>query len=73
MIQEHDVVALLQNEPESGLLAGDVGVVVFVHEGRAAYEVEFPDPTGTSRFSVVTLEAPALLKLQPRSLSRAAG
>jgi hypothetical protein len=41
MIVEHDRVILTSALPEHGLEPGDVGVVVFVHEGAAAYEVEF--------------------------------
>lgn len=41
MIQEHDPVVLLQDLPEQSLKAGDVGIVVHVHRGRVAFEVEF--------------------------------
>ena len=41
MIQEHASVVLLESRPDSGLEVGDVGVVVHVHRGGEAYEVEF--------------------------------
>lgn len=41
MIQEHASVVLLESLPDSGLEVGDVGVVVHVHRGGEAYEVEF--------------------------------
>lgn len=41
MIQEHASVVLLESLPDSGLEVGDVGVVVYVHRGGEAYEVEF--------------------------------
>jgi hypothetical protein len=41
MIQEHASVVLLASLPGSGLEVGDVGVVVHVHRGGEAYEVEF--------------------------------
>ncbi len=45
--------------PAEGLLAGDVGTVVHIHEGGAAYEVEFITLTGTT-VAVATVEASRL-------------
>jgi hypothetical protein len=39
MIREHDSVVLTQALEGLGLIAGDVGVVVHVYPGGAAYEV----------------------------------
>ena len=33
-IAEHDVVVLTRDLPDEGLAAGDLGVVLFVHEGN---------------------------------------
>jgi hypothetical protein len=41
MIKEHSPVVLTEDLPALALLAGDVGVVVHVHQNGAAYEVEF--------------------------------
>lgn len=41
MIIEHASVVLMEDIPRAGLEAGDVGVVVHVHQGGEAYEVEF--------------------------------
>ena len=41
MIQGLDIVILLKNRPNEGLVKGDVGSVVFIHEGGKAFEVEF--------------------------------
>lgn len=41
MIREHDLVFLIDDHPESGLLAGAVGVVVHVYAEGLAFEVEF--------------------------------
>ena len=41
MIDEHDCVVLTADLPDDKLEAGDVGTVVHIHEGGAAYEVEF--------------------------------
>jgi len=39
--KEHDCVVLTQDLAEASLKAGDVGMVVHVHQGGAGYEVEF--------------------------------
>lgn len=41
MLKEHDRVVLTQSLPGHRLEEGDVGAIVFVHEGAAGYEVEF--------------------------------
>ena len=46
MTKEHDCIVLTQDLPEEGLQAGDVGTVVHIHRGGAAYEVEFVTLTG---------------------------
>jgi len=48
---EHRQAVLTADQPEAELIAGDVGVVVFIHGEGAAYEVEFPNQ------AVLTLEA----------------
>jgi uncharacterized protein DUF4926 len=55
VIAEHDSVVLTRDLPASGLVAGDVGVVVHVYRDRAAYEVEFVSLDG-STIAVETLE-----------------
>jgi hypothetical protein len=50
-IAEHRQAVLTADQPEAELIAGDVGVVVFIHNRGAAYEVEFPNR------AVLTLEA----------------
>ena len=51
MIAEHRRAVLTADQPEAELIAGDVGVGVFIHNEGAAYEVEFPNQ------AVLTLEA----------------
>ena len=50
MICELDTVIPLKERPLEGLVKGDVGSVVFIHEGGKAFEVEFTtlagDPLG---------------------------
>ena len=50
-LAEHRRAVLTVDQPEAELIAGDVGVVVFIHGEGAAYEVEFPNQ------AVLTLEA----------------
>jgi hypothetical protein len=56
MVPEHASVVLLTDLPESGLVAGDVGVVVHVYRNGQAYEVEFVRYDGSSN-GTVTLAA----------------
>jgi hypothetical protein len=56
MLAELSTVVLMHDLPDSGLTAGDVGAIVFVHEDGKAYEVEFVDGDG-STVALVTLPA----------------
>ena len=51
-----DLVILAEDLPERGLGEGDVGTVVFVHDGGTAYEVEFVTLDGET-VGVITLQA----------------
>lgn len=64
MIKEHDCVVLTQNLADADLQAGDVGTVVHIHRGGAAYEVEFVTLTGQ------TLCVATVLPSQLRPISR---
>ena len=55
-LRELDLAVLRQDVPAHGLIAGDVGTVVCVHEDGAAYEVEFATAGGRT-LSVETLPA----------------
>ena len=50
-LAEHRQAVLTADQPEAELIAGDVGVVVLIHGGGVAYEVEFPNQ------AILTLEA----------------
>ncbi|MDT4953121.1 MAG: hypothetical protein QOJ02_1259 [Acidobacteriota bacterium] len=56
MIKEHESVVLMEDQPEEGLKAGDIGTVVHIHQGGAGYEVEFMTLAGET-IAVVTLMA----------------
>ncbi|MEI6516892.1 MAG: DUF4926 domain-containing protein [bacterium] len=56
MIAEHDRVVLMADRLDQGLMAGDVGAVVHVHQGGRAYEVEFVALDGETA-AVVTVKA----------------
>jgi hypothetical protein len=59
MIAEHSLVVLLDDLPDAGLQAGDVGTVVHCYAEGAAYEVEFGTLDGQT-IAVVTVAAAAL-------------
>lgn len=56
MIEELDLVALESALPAHGLVAGDIGTVVMVHDNGKGYEVEFMTSDSTT-IAVVPLEA----------------
>lgn len=63
-----DVVALLSDFPEHGLVRGQVGTVVELLDG--AYEVEFSDDDGKT-YAELALEPNRLLVLHHRPLRAA--
>ncbi|MBI2299483.1 MAG: DUF4926 domain-containing protein [Armatimonadetes bacterium] len=54
MMREHDEAKLTVDLPHRGLCAGYIGVVVCVHRGGQAYEVEFMTLRGET-IAVATL------------------
>ena len=67
MIQELDTVILLKDRPLEGLVKGDVGSVVFIHEGGKAFEVEFVTMTGDP-LGVLTLTADEVRPVSARDV-----
>jgi len=68
MIHEHDCVVLTSDLAAAGLEAGDVGTVVHVHAGGAAFEVEFVTMTGTT-VAVATVKATQLRPVGRQDIS----
>jgi hypothetical protein len=68
MIAEHDCVVLTTDVADADLEAGDIGTVVHVHAGGAAYEVEFMTLAGQT-LAVVTLFPAQLRSIQPRDVA----
>ena len=68
MIHEHDCVVLTADLSAAGLVAGDVGTVVHVHKGGAAYEVEFVTMTGRT-VAVTTVSASQLRPVSRQDIS----
>jgi hypothetical protein len=56
MIEEHEQVVLTRDLPEHGLVAGDIGVVVAVHQAGAGYTLEFMTVAGDT-IAIVTVDA----------------
>ena len=55
-MEDLELVALMRDIAEHGLRQGDVGTIVHVHPGEAAYEVEFMTGSGRT-LAVLTLPA----------------
>lgn len=70
MIAELDSVVLNIDMPEQGLLRGDIGVVVLVHQGGAGYEVEFATLDGET-VAVVTLMSSQIRPIAHREIAHA--
>jgi hypothetical protein len=67
-IKEHDCVVLTDSLPGEGLETGDVGTVVHIHKGGAAYEVEFVT-LGGETIAVVTVDAGGLRPVGKRDVN----
>lgn len=70
MVKELDTVILARDIPEQKLRAGDLGTVVHVHSGGAAYEVEFVT-LGGETLCLVTLPADAVRVAQGDEIAHA--
>ena len=70
MIQEHDRVIFTRDVPEHHLIAGDVGTVVHIYSGGAAYEVEVFTLAGHT-FDVVTVQASLVRPVTDRDVLHA--
>lgn len=70
MIAEHERVVLRTDLPADGLAAGDVGTIVHVHQGGAAFEVEFVSLDGETSV-VVTAESSQVRSVRPREIAHA--
>ena len=68
MIRELDSVVLTVNRPELGLLAGDVGTVVYVYGEGEAFEVEFVTLAGET-LGVLTLPKEAIRPVEAGDLA----
>lgn len=69
LIKDLDIVALLRDLPEEGLVAGQTGTVVLTHGQGEAFEVEFP--LGGRKFHVASIARADLLKLHDPARSPA--
>jgi hypothetical protein len=67
MIQELDTVILVQDYPGQGLVKGDMGAVVMVHDGGKAFEVEFVTLAGDT-LGVLTLIANEVRPISARDI-----
>jgi hypothetical protein len=70
MIKEHERVVLKVPVPAEGLVAGDVGTVVHIHQDGKAYEVEFTTLDGNTA-AVVTVECSQVRPVGKREITHA--
>lgn len=70
MIKEHDRIILKEAVEEHGLLPGDIGVVVFVHGGGKAFEVEFVTLDGKTA-AIIELDADQVRVADTREIPHA--
>jgi hypothetical protein len=70
VIREHDRVVLVADVPEQDIKAGDVGTVVHVYSGGAAYEVELMTLTGET-VAVLTLSADQVREVRAGEVAHA--
>ena len=75
-IKEHDVVALLVDQPDAGLHRGDIGTVIHVFNATpdhpAGFIVEFVDESGTVQAEIDIIDPSLLVKLRYRPALEAA-
>lgn len=70
MITEHECVVLTEDLDGEGLKAGDIGTVVHIHPGGAAYEVEFATLAGET-IAVTTLSVGQVRPLAKHDMAHA--
>ena len=70
MIEELASVVLATDMPERGLLAGDIGTVVMVHQQGQGYTVEFMT-LGGETVAVVTLAAEQVRPIRANEIAHA--
>lgn len=69
-MKEHDSVVLTCALDEYGLLAGDVGTIVHIHDHARAYEVEFMTLNGQT-LAVVSLRVDQIRPIALREIPHA--
>ena len=69
-MKELELAALREDLPGHGLVKGDIGTVVLVHEDGAGYEMEFATLSGET-VAVVTLKATQVRPINPREIAHA--
>lgn len=69
MINELDQIVLKEDLPASGLLAGDIGTVVLIHQNGKGYEVEFVALDGET-IAIVSLFANQVRSIKEREIAR---
>lgn len=70
MIKEHEEVVLADDLPEYGLKRGDLGTVVFVHQGGEGFEIEFVTLDGET-IAVATVHSKQVRRIRKNEIAQA--
>lgn len=69
-MKELETIVLVEDMPDHGLRAGDLGTIVMVHRDGAGYEVEFVTLDGGT-VAVVTLTSSQVRPVDAREIAHA--
>lgn len=70
MIKEHEEIVLADDLPKYGLKRGDIGTVVYVHQGGKGFEIEFITLDGET-LAIVTVDAGQVRRIQKNEIAQA--
>jgi hypothetical protein len=70
MINEHEEIVLADDLPEYGLKRGDIGTVVYIHQGGKGYEVEFITLDGET-LAVASVTASQVRRIKKNEIAQA--
>jgi len=70
MIKEHEEIVLAEDLPQYGLKRGDIGTVVYIHQGGKGFEVEFVALDGET-LAVATVDANQVRQIRKNEIAQA--
>ncbi len=70
MIKEHEEIVLADDLPAYGLKRGDIGTVVYIHQGGKGFEIEFVTLDGET-LAVASLKADQVRRIKKNEIAQA--